>query len=228
MPTVEELQAQLEVATATAHKLEAEAVHKGKELEKFKGIDPVEYGALKDEVSILRREQAKGDPGKLDELLAKEKQELEKRFGTKFTEYEGENKQLKSELQKLKVVNPALVKAAGIFRDTELDLIQMKIEQELTLDGNEIVAKGADGKPLPSKLDPRKNMGLEEYLNNLAEKYPGAAKPKGVATGKESGATNGASGAGFSGTLPTKEEALNLSPADLAKFNNDQLKQIFG
>lgn len=228
MKTVEELQAELDAVTNKAHKLEAEAVDKGKQLEKFKGINLDEIGALKDEVTILRRESAKGDPAKIEEVLAREKAELEKRFNSKYSEFESENLTLKQKIQKYEVVTPTMSKAATIFVDTSLDLVNMLVEKDLASVDGEIIVKGPDGKPQASAKDPRKNMSVEEYLEGIANKYPSIAKPKTVGTSRDSGSTKGAEN--FKGILPTSAELFSMSKEQILALglSHDQLKQITG
>lgn len=172
---------------------EARAVHFEKT---YKGIDPEAVKAEREELAILRREQVGNDPKKLEAYEAKVKKELDDRYSAKLGEYEGITKQQANELKELRVTNHAMSKAASIFNDDALDLIQDRIRADCDWQDGQIVVKGADGKPQPSKKNPRENMGVDEYLETLATRYPSTAKATAIAGGKQGGNKSGTNGAG--------------------------------
>jgi hypothetical protein len=200
-----------------------------KQLESYTKLGAVDdlKGRLED-YEGLRKNTAK-TPEEIDRLISDKEKEFERRFGGKFEQLETENSKLKSSIQKYEVVMPTMQKAAAIFRDTELELVNMLVERDLGLQDGKIIVKGADGKPLVSAKDPRQNMTVDEYLENLSAKYPGIAKPRTVGTGKDTATTsNGA--VAYIGNLPTPAELLQMTPEQIkAKgFTADQLKQIMG
>jgi hypothetical protein len=218
----ESAKAQVNTAVEAEHakemmqKWQAKATNYEKELEKFKNVDVEEYKALKEEIQLLRRENAKDDPKKIEEVITKEKatieKELQSRYGKKFEEFEGKLAESQKELSRLRVVNPAMLKAAERFNSSELTLIQLLVEKDLTYIDGQISVLGDDGKPRPSVKDPRNTMGLDEYLDLLAEKYPGCAKPKGKSGAREGGMAESAQGR-TSGSI-TVEKYLQMTPQE--------------
>jgi hypothetical protein len=154
---------------------------------RFAGIDPDRVKADRQALEQLQMETAKGDDKKIDELLKTKEKDLTDRFSGKLTEYEQKLLESQSELKKLRVTNVAMGEAASIFNSDALELIQSRVEADCDYQEGEIVIKGADGKPLASKIDPRKNMGVKEYLTTLAEKYPSCAKAQTTSGGKSEG-----------------------------------------
>lgn len=208
--------------------LYAESVHLKKELEKYTKLGVIDdlRGKL-DHYDNLRKETAK-TPEEITKLLADKEKELGSRFSNKLTEHEQTITSLTSKVQKYEVVTPTMQKAASLFVDTSLDLVNMLVEKDLASVDGQIIVKGQDGKPLPSAKDPRKDMGVDEYLENIAAKYPSIAKAKTLSTGKEPGSTSGA--VAYTGALPTREQLLSMSPKEIESkgLNHDQLKQIMG
>ncbi len=159
---------------------------------RFNGIDPERYKALNEEVSILRKEAAGGDPRKIEDLISKERHELEqaleKRYSSKLTETETTLKQREGELRRLKVIKPAMIEAAKYFQPDQLSLLEPVIESSLDLEGDEIIVKGKENKPMPSVKEPRNSkMGLDEFFENLVSKYPSSAKSTMQPGGKQAG-----------------------------------------
>lgn len=184
----------------------AKATDLEKRLEGFKGIDPTRYRALEEEVVNLKKDAAK-TPEELEGVI---RADFDKRYGEKFSQYETENKTLKERINGLEVVNPTMLKAADVFNSKELPLIQRLVKEDLALDKDgQIYVRGDDGKPRASKVDPRKNMDITEYLEGLAEQYPGCAKPRGKGGTKDAGTTAPANGAG--NTQITLEKYLSMT-----------------
>lgn len=209
--------ADYEAAVERARRFEGQLVDKEKTIGEYaKYGDPKTISAMKSAFDELRKTAAK-TPEEIDAYLREKEGEIDKRFSGKLSEFETENGTLKSELNKLKLVNPAMLEAAKVFRATELELIQHKIEQELILVDGKICVKGEDGKPKHSVTDPRKLMDVAEYLQTLAAKYPGAALPKGVVTGKEAGETSPAESTTGAGA----------PPADFSTWSQERQKAWF-
>lgn len=197
-----------------AQKFEARMTDLEKQLERFKGFDPERARADKEALEILQREQTKGDPEKLKEWETRKEQELRSRFEGKLTEYEKANKDLSAKLTRLEVVNPAMLKAAELINSSELDMVQILVERDLMQVDGKICVRGEDGKPRASVKNPREDMGLEEYLEGIAEKHPAWAKATMQPGGKQPGNTNGTSTSGG----VTAEKYARMTPAERAKI----------
>lgn len=175
---------------------EAELIDAKKKLDSFKDIDPVEHKANKEALERLEKEKISGDPAKLEEWQRTKEEELNKRYGKKYDELEGQNKDLRSEISGLKVTSPAMQKAASLFVKEEQDTVRIYVERDLYLLEGKICVRGADGKPLASIKNPREDMGLDEYLEQLAEKHPTWALPTQKGGAKQGGRQEPGNGGG--------------------------------
>lgn len=207
----------LDAAVERARRFEAEAEDAKRKLEAFKGIDLEEVKTLRQSYNDLMRERAnKGGDKEREEWEATLKADYDKRYGSKYTELETQLNAKSKEVERLAVVNPAMLHAAQVFNDKELALVQMLVEKELAYHNGEVIVKDENGKPRPSKLDPRKNMDIAEYMAELADKYPGIAKPK-----TQAGAKNLAHKANTTTNGETKitvQDYLAMEPAERARL----------
>ena len=162
---------------------------------RYKGIDPEAVKAEREELANLRREGVGNDPKKLKEFEERTTKEVSDRYSGKLTEYETENKTLKGQLKELQVTNTAMTKAASIFNDDALELIQDRVRADCDYLDGRIIVRDKDGKPKPSIKNPREDMGVDEYLETLASKYPSTAKATAIAGGRSGGTKSGTNGA---------------------------------
>lgn len=175
---------------------------------RFKGIDPERVKAEREELEILRRQSIGNDPDKIKQHEEKIRSEYDQRYSAKLGEYEGITKQQANELKELRVTNTAMSKAAAIFNDDALDLIQDRVRADCDWQDGKIIVKDKDGKPRPSVKNPREDMGVDEYLETLANKYPSTAKPTSVAGSKSGGQKS----SGTTGTKSLSIEELRRQP----------------
>lgn len=211
--------AEYESVLEKARRLEAENVDYSK---RFKGIDPDRVRANQEELDILRRESTGGDPKKIEGLIAQKENELKQTFGKTIDELKGTVGSLTSELKGLRVTNVAVQKAAEIFRADGIPLLRREIEDNCEWDGQAIVVKGADGKPRMSNKDPRQNMSLDEYLGELAEKYPSIAKPRSKSGAMDAGETASSSSHGEI----TPQKYLQMTAAERARLPLHQQREL--
>jgi hypothetical protein len=148
--------AEYEAAVERARRFEGQLTDKERTIAEYaKYGDPKTISALKADYDNIKKSAIK-TPEEMDAFLQEKEGEISKRFTGKLSEYETKTSALEQELNKLKLVNPAMMEAAKVFRSTELELIQHKIEQDLILVEGQICVKGEDGKPKYSAADPRK------------------------------------------------------------------------
>lgn len=200
-----------EVSTLKAKNdsLYAEHIHLKKQLESYTKLgNPDDLRGRLEDYEGLRKTTAK-TPEEIDRIISDKEAEFERRYSGKYSEYETENKTLREKVQHFQVITPTMQKAASIFRDTELDLVNMLVERDLAFQDEKIIVKGQDGKPLYSVKNPRELMGVDEYLEGLSTKYPAIAKPKTIGTGKEAGETSAASGDTSGDTPPANFSQLS-------------------
>lgn len=155
---------------------------------KFKGIDPDKWKTEQEELQTLRRSAAGNDPAKIQEVIDREKGELEKRYSGKYTEQEKRIEELQAEVKTLRVSNVGAQEAiaAGV-NESELPLIQREIDAACDFQDGTIVVKDEKGNIRMSPSDPRKRMELKEFVKELEGRFPGCWKPKGQRGGKEQG-----------------------------------------
>lgn len=188
-------------AIERAQRFEGQLVDLQKQLENFKGIDPREHRALKEEYENLRKKATGGDEEKINQFIADKEKEFEKRYGDKFSELNTNNEKLSREIKELRVIEKALLAAGEHFHSNTLGLLRREFESELDFLEGEIVAV-QDGKPRPSKADPRKPMGLKEYLQLKTEAYPELLKARTKSgVGGANGSTYTPSGGGSISSL---------------------------
>lgn len=209
-----------------ARNLEAKLTDTEKKFGWAKDLNPDQVRADKEALELLMKEKGSTDSTKIDELLARKEKELKDRFDSSLTEKEKMVETLSAKVQRLEVVNPAMLKATEYFNSTELELIGMLVERDLGIIEGEIVAKGADGKPIPSKKNPRVNMGLDEYMEALADKYPGAARARTSGGSKEHGTTTGTSSGTSKWDRLTRSELSNLSKAEVDTVPVEILRKL--
>lgn len=198
------------------------------DLEKrFKGVDPEEARALREEVALLRKDAAGGDPKKIDDLIARERGEIEKRFSSKLTETESALSEAQKRLKRAEVVNPALMTAAKFFNNDALPLLQPVLESALDFEDGKIVVK-QDGRVVPSVKNPRiAAMPLEEFLESLVEKHPSLAKPTLAAGGKEGVTRSLSSSFGQGQTISDFAKMPDRGKEAFKNMKIEDLKKVF-
>lgn len=209
--------AEYEKVLARAQTFEARATDFEK---RYAGVDPEAHKAIKEENEILRREAAKGDPKKVEEFEARLKTDLEKRYGSALTEKEQVIAKQANELRDLKVIDRAMSEASKYFRPEALEIVRMLAQKELDLADGKIIAKGSDGKPLPSKANPRVDMDLNEWISNVVQTHSYAALPTAKAAGKDAGDKS-------SNTPMSSADYLKLTKEDRAKLPLDVRQKLF-
>lgn len=196
----------------------------------YKDIDPVKVKEALTELENLRKKSAVGDEAKINELLSNKERELTERFGSRVSELENENGNLAKELKRHKVTNGILQEAANKFNADALKLLEPIIEKDGDLENGQIVFKDKDGRVRYSKKNPQQPLSTSEYLDELVEAYPSAAKSTVPAGGKGAGekingSTNGGKVLSYAEikALPDHGKAYF---AELAKTNPQALKAI--
>lgn len=152
----------------------------------YKDIDPVKVRDALSELESLKRKNAK-TPEEIDALISSKEKEISDRFSGKLSETESEIGKLKSELKRHQVTNGIMADAANKFNADALRLLEPIIEKDGDLQDGKIVFKDKDGKVRYSKTKPDQFLSKEEYLNELVEMFPSAAKPT-VPAGAKNGA----------------------------------------
>ncbi len=199
---------------------------------RFEGIDPEKARADSEALRLLREEQAKADPKRFDEWKETVKNEEKGLWAKKVNDLESEVTSLRSERKELKVVDAVMKEAAEKFNPDALPIIRKLVREECDYDGERVVVKGEDGKPMRSKANPAQDMGIAEYVAGLAEIYPSLAKPQGSAGTKSPGVKstpNGASGGNVSLDqylkMTNEERAARLTPQERSRFSQQALSR---
>lgn len=206
---------------------EAELVDLKKRMDAFKDIDPERVRADREALERLQKEKTAGDPKALEEWQTSKEAEIKGRFDKKLTEYEATNAELLKKLTRLEVVNPAMRKAADLINPTELDMVEILVERDLMLIDGKICVRGKDDKPAPSVKNPREDMGLEEYLEELAEKHPAWARSTMQPGGKQPGNTSGNTAGSLSAEKYVKmsrEDQLKLPVKERGKLAREAMR----
>lgn len=225
--------------TFTIKDIEAErahAQHFKQELEeikaKFKGIDPDKFSSMQAELDALKNEKVSktGDPKELESRIAEKEREIAERYQSKLSETEQALESAKSALKHEQATKPTLTRIATLVTgEDQAQLLEPVIRGEADIVDGKVIFKGQDGKPRYSKTKPNELMGIDEYVGELKNRFPGSFKAEGVSGGKNGAqpirTTNGIeiNSLADAAKLPDKGKAFF---AELAAKDPAKLKQI--
>lgn len=184
---------------------------------RFKDVDPDKYKSTLTRLDELERKGAVGDENKINELIANKEKELEGRYEKRLKELEDLSTNQSLELKRERVTKGVLSEAAKLFNADALKLLEPIIEKDGDLENGQIVFK-KDGKIRYSPKSPNQPLSAEEYLQELVNEYPSAAKPT-MGAGAKSG-TEKLSGASSSGKILSWSEIKALPDHGKAYFND--------
>lgn len=151
---------------------------------RYKGVDPDQYRKDQEELAALRRKTAGGDETKIQEIIEREKKDIEARFAPKLTELEKELNNTKSELKREKVTKTIVSALTGKVKADSVSLLEPVIERDCDLQDGKLVIRDANGKPRYSKSNPNELLKPEEYINELQSTYPSLFEATAKAGGK--------------------------------------------
>jgi hypothetical protein len=141
---------------------------------KFKGFDPEEYKAIKEERDALK---IKGSIGSEEEIKARINEavgEEKKRLETAYNEEKTAKEQLAAELKKERVTKNVLQAVAPHATADGLKLLTPILEKESDWVDGKIVFKDENGKPRYSPTDATKLLSETEFVESLKTVYPSA------------------------------------------------------
>ena len=149
----------------------------------FKDIDPEEARALKAKNEELERKAAEKDPSKLEEIYDRKMKKLREDLAAEKSPLEQELNKLRTENKTLKVTDKVMAEIGGLFHSDTIEFIKLKVEQLCDLDEDgTIVIKDENGDPLYKN---GKIVGLKEFGEMLADKYPNMARAQGSSGSKD-------------------------------------------
>lgn len=213
-PSVADLQAQLNEITKKLTKREEDMAYLQKENNTLKE-------AKKDLDKRISDDAGKGDPDAMKRIRDEHQNQLAD-AETKFKEKEAK---LLKELKQERVIAKGIQKAAALFNDDALELVQMKIERFADYEDGEIVIRDEKGEIRYSEENKRQKMGIDEFLKEVATKIPSIAR----ATGQQGVNQNGTHMKNSNGEKQwTLQEFQNLSPKEQreAKISPEQADQF--
>lgn len=217
-----------------AQKLFAELTDVKKKHEQFasmyKDIDPDEIRALKAKLEESERKVIEKDPAKMEESFNKKIQKMQSELQTQLDAAIKERDSIKAENKTLRVTDKVMAEISGMFNEDAVKFIKREVEQfcDLDDDGSTIIVKDEDGNV---QFRNGKYLGIKDFGEMLAEKYPSLAKSRGIGGAKD--ATQGTKRPGMaSGKVPESYAELMAMPnakavlADLQKNNPTALQKI--
>lgn len=160
--------------------------------------DPDSLRGKLEDYTNLKKNAAGNDKEKIDQLILEARTEESNAWKGKVTEFETELKTHKDLVRNFTILQPTTEIASELFVKGALPLIKQHVQSIADVENGAPVIKGQDGKPLRSKEDPSKPMGIREYLVQFAKDNPDIASAKGTSGTGNSGAGNGASSSGLS------------------------------
>ena len=153
-------------------------------LQQFDGVDVEVYKTLQAERDALETQELlkKGD---VDALLTREREKNQAEWNKRFEAVEGENKDLKTTLVKLKVTDELKSAAAAArVRPEALDDVVELASREWMLDNGAAVRKRGEEVVL-SSANPGQNQSMGEYFEELARSKPFFFAASGGSGGQE-------------------------------------------
>jgi hypothetical protein len=182
-----------------------------KQVEKFKGIDPQEFFALKSAADQAEKDKALKSPDKLEEHWNKKFLDARKEWDGKLSTYEQENQQLKNQIRNLKITDKVMLEVGPLFNPDTHRWIKSEVERraDLDQDGN-LVFKDETGEVMFSPTRRTEPLSIKEFGAILVGEFPSAAKP--TSGGGSADMTKGNRTNGHHSRVPTTLEELNAMP----------------
>lgn len=154
--------------------------------------------------SLMKERGEKGGEKERQEYEEHLRQQYDKRYGAKFSEFErhiadrdktlGDKDKIIAaqiaELDGFRVMVPAMQLAMDIFSKESLPIVQKEIESVLFWQDGETRVKGPDGKALHSEDNPQNYMGAQEYLRKYARQFPQLCPAQQIQGTKETGTSS--------------------------------------
>ncbi len=172
-----------------------------KQLEDFKGIDPIKYKELQDKMSTLEEKKLLQD-GKIDDVFnmrtARMKQEFEEQLKAKDTALKAlEDEKKKAFTQRDQYIIDAELRRSVDnpefgFQSGVADLLKPQVLSEFTYRDNKVVRVKPDGSVVYGKGgDPA---SLTEFLQDIVKERPYLIKPSNGSGARPGGGKGGAAG----------------------------------
>lgn len=199
---IAELTSNAEALSRQVSELQGQVTEKDRQLSKWQ-----KKGKAHD--ATIDKQASEGDTSAWEAKL----QTMRDEHADEIERLTGKIKTLETEQRHDKVISRGIAKAAEYFTSDSLPLIQLHIERNCDIKDGQVVVKDDKGEVRYSGREP---MSMDDYLKELAAKYPSCAKASGQAGGDSGGrkTTSGASG----GTSYTPEEVMRANPAQQAEM----------
>lgn len=206
---------------ARARRFEAQLADVEKKWNTVKDIDPEAYKGMKEDYDNLRKEAAKGDKGKIEQLVNEARAEAQK----ELDKHKGRIAELEKHRKEYMVVDKVIGIAAGKLIPEALDDAKDYARRfcDADAEGN-IFVKGEDGKPRYVDGSVTEKMGAEHFVNWLVTSKPHWAKVEGSQGARAAGSTATGSGNGAAKSISI-EQLKRMSASDIDKTDLETLRK---
>jgi len=152
---------------------------------KFNGIDPEEVSRLRAKVKEATKASVGSDPKKLEEFEATLKAEYDKTYGAELDHLRGLTTTQTQEIKELRLTSTVIDRAAQVFKKDMLPLIKREVLAACDFRDGKVVILGDDkkGDPRKSPRNPRADMTIDEFIEELSDRYPSAVESKNLKGG---------------------------------------------
>lgn len=178
----------VEVERAHAQRAEEkakDAEKRLKELEaKFKDIDLDAYKKSQDELNDLKIKASAGSEDKIKERIKEAEAAVTARLQKAVEEERARAEQIAKDLKRERVTKQIRATASEAFGQDTLDLLEPVFDKDGDFEDGQIVFRDAKGNIRYSEKDRTKPLSTEEYVGELINKYPTAARATSVAGSK--------------------------------------------
>lgn len=190
---------------------EAETVDLKKKLEKFSKIDPDKYHATLEELENLRAEKSKGDPEEYKAWKKQREAELRAEVQKELDAAKDKAGNAEKALRLFKAENAVM--QADLLHPEAVGLLREHIDKYTKLDDNGnliFVDDSGNERYMPGSATEK--FTAKAFAQELASKYPFAAKAKGISGDKHE---NG------------KSSTSNITPPDFSRMTYQQQVEWF-
>lgn len=162
-----------------AKRFEGQVADLEKKVKAFGDITPDHIHAMREELDSLKKANTgvpKDKQDELEALLKKKYDDQIKALSDRAEAAEKERDAERGQMKTLKIKTAVLPKLSEIFNSDSAALIEREVLSACDIDGDTIIIKDKDGK-IRSAKDGKGNMSPDQFLGELAEKFPSCAKP---------------------------------------------------
>lgn len=206
-----------------AKRFEGQVVDLEKKIKAFGDITPDHIHAMRDELDGLKKANTgvpKEQQDALEALLKKKYDDQIKTLTERAEAAEKDRDSERGQMKTLRIKTAVLPKLSEIFNSDSTALIEREVLGACDIDGDAIIVKDKDGK-IRSAKDGKGNMSPDQFLSELAEKFPSCARPT-----NKNGTLNGNERKYNGGGEVSLTQYQRMTPQEKMALPDDQFQKL--